>query len=291
METYYRINDDPAKAVSVDGQPYIMSESANNTLEYWSVDWAGNEELPHKTLTGIKLDMTPPSGYILINENATYTNSSYVTLTISAVDAASGVAQMRFSNDNITWASWETYNTSKAWTLTSDYGIKNVYAQFTDVIGLVSKTDTDSIILDTTPPSTRPATRTPEGDVQPDQEVKVSVFVSDLMSHINSVTLSYNLNDSAVWVDQPMSFNATTIRYEATIPGQPTNTLVEYKIVAYDNAGNCAVENNGGLYYVYTVVIPEFPSAIILPLFAIATLLVVLFCRKRWHLFWRARLS
>ena len=59
-ETYYRINNRAVKAVSRDGQPRISTEGANNTLEYWSVDYAGNVE-PHKILAGIKLDKTPPS--------------------------------------------------------------------------------------------------------------------------------------------------------------------------------------------------------------------------------------
>ncbi|MGQ9551913.1 MAG: PKD domain-containing protein, partial [Candidatus Bathycorpusculaceae bacterium] len=60
FETYYRINDGPVNNVSVNGQPHITTEGANNTLEYWSLDKAGNEELPHRILTGIKLDKTPP---------------------------------------------------------------------------------------------------------------------------------------------------------------------------------------------------------------------------------------
>jgi outer membrane protein assembly factor BamB len=60
-ETYYKINDGPIQNVSVHGQPRITTESANNILEFWSVDNAGNEELPHKILTGIKLDKTAPT--------------------------------------------------------------------------------------------------------------------------------------------------------------------------------------------------------------------------------------
>ena len=58
-ETYYRINDGAVKRVSVDGHPLITVEGANNTLEYWSVDNAGNEEA-HKLLVGIKLDKSRP---------------------------------------------------------------------------------------------------------------------------------------------------------------------------------------------------------------------------------------
>jgi hypothetical protein len=51
---------DKRLSARIDGQPLIFSENDNNTLDYWSVDYAGNEELPHNTLTGIKLDKTPP---------------------------------------------------------------------------------------------------------------------------------------------------------------------------------------------------------------------------------------
>ncbi len=59
-ETYYMINSGPANNVSANGQPLITSESANNNLEYWSVDRATNEETPRNSLLGIKLDKTPP---------------------------------------------------------------------------------------------------------------------------------------------------------------------------------------------------------------------------------------
>jgi hypothetical protein len=59
-ETYYKINDGSIYNVSTHGQPNIAIENANNTLEYWSVDWAGNEEFPHKILHGIKLDTKFP---------------------------------------------------------------------------------------------------------------------------------------------------------------------------------------------------------------------------------------
>lgn len=61
LETYYRINNGPVKTLSQDGQPSITTSSANNTLEYWSVDWAGNEEFPHKFLSEIKLDKVKPN--------------------------------------------------------------------------------------------------------------------------------------------------------------------------------------------------------------------------------------
>jgi len=161
METYYRINNGPVKTSSLDGQPYITIEGINNTLEYWSVDWAGNEEVPHKFLFEIKLDNTNP----IMGEPA----------------------------------------------------------------------------------------RIPSGDVQPSQEVKVSVGVTDATSGIKNATLFYTVNNGITWKNQVMNYNISTSLYEATIPCQPDGTLVKFKIVAYDNVGNMAVKDNSGKYYSYQV--------------------------------------
>lgn len=151
--TYYRINNDTIKSVNANGQPYISEESANNTLEYWSVDFAGNQEFPHHVLTGIKLDKTVPSGSILINSGDTYTTSPSVTLSLSASDTLSGVSGIRFSNNGIDWSiSWEPYSTSKVWNLSSGDGLKTVYVQYLDNALLRSQTYNDTIVLDTTAP-------------------------------------------------------------------------------------------------------------------------------------------
>jgi PKD repeat protein len=187
-ETYYKINDGPTKTVSVDGQPLIETESANNKLEYWSIDEAGNEELPHKILTGIKLDKTYPT-------------------------------------------------------------------------------------IET--PS-----RMPDGDVLPDQSVKVSVNVTDAISQVKNVTLYYTINDGETWTDLPMNHTASNL-YEATIPPQQAGTTVRFKIVAYDNAGNNRTLDGAEPYCVYQVV-PEFPLSLFLPLFMIITLMAVI-AYKRKH--------
>ena len=277
-ETYYKINDGPTRTLSADGQPLITTESANNTLEYWSVDNAGNEELPHKILTGIKLDKTAPTGSITINNGDAYTTSTSVTLTLTASDATSGVYQMRFSNDGITWTDWEDYTTSKSWTLTPGDGTKTVYYQIKDNAGLISETYTDTIVLDTTIPNIQTPTREPADDIQPDQSVKVSVNVTDATSQVKNVTLYYTINDGETWTDLPMNHTASNL-YEATIPPQQADTTVRFKIVAYDHAENTATLDGTEPYCTYQV-IPEFPTAMILPLFIVLTLFAVIFRRK-----------
>ena len=103
----------------------------------------------------IILDTTPPSGSILINSGAGYTNSRSVTLTLSASDSLSGVSRMMIANtSSFEGSSWESYRTSRSWTLTSGDGKKTVYVRFKDGAGNVSRVYSDEIILDTNPPTT-----------------------------------------------------------------------------------------------------------------------------------------
>jgi hypothetical protein len=85
---------------------------------------------------------------VSINNGAEYTNSTTVTLTVSAPDAV----QMRFSNDNATWSDWETFAASKSnWNLTNTEGGQTVYAQFQNSTGQVLLGE-DKIIVDLTAP-------------------------------------------------------------------------------------------------------------------------------------------
>ena len=60
---------------------------------------------------------------------------------------------MQFSNDNSNWSTAEAYATSKSWSLASGDGTKTVYAKFSDVAGNWSNAVSNTITLDTTPPS------------------------------------------------------------------------------------------------------------------------------------------
>jgi Zn-dependent metalloprotease len=97
-------------------------------------------------------DVTAPTGSIIVNSGAASTNSTDVTLTISASDNLSPAADidMQFSNDNVNWSSWESLVASRNYTLTSGDGQKTVYVRFRDGAGNHSGAFSDSIILDTT---------------------------------------------------------------------------------------------------------------------------------------------
>ena len=92
-------------------------------------------------------DVVAPTGSISINDGAASTSNTGVSLTLNATDL-SGVASMRFSNDNSTWSAWESYASSRSWTLTAGDGTKTVYVQYRDTTGMTSSSFSDSITLE-----------------------------------------------------------------------------------------------------------------------------------------------
>ena len=133
-------------------EPYATSKtwalapgSGSKTVYVQFKDNAGNISTSY---TGVVvLDADPPTGSIVINGGVAYTTNPNVTLTLSGTDTGSGVSQMRFSNDGISWTGWEPYATSKPWTLASGNGIKAVYVRYLDSAGNPSGIFSNTILL------------------------------------------------------------------------------------------------------------------------------------------------
>ena len=126
---------------SGDGSKYVWVQFKNN---------AGM--ISGQYSDSISLDTSVPTGTIVINSGAVYTPSTSVTLTLSANDTGSGVADMRIGNSGGTWEPWEPYTTNKAWDLIPGAGSKSVWVQFRDNAGNISIQYGDSIILVVDPP-------------------------------------------------------------------------------------------------------------------------------------------
>lgn len=123
-------------------------------------DGKGNWSVP--TTATITLDTAGPTGAVSINSGAAVTNSTGVTLDVTATDT-SGVVQVRIANAgtvdgtgilNDASAVTSAYAASKPWTLAAGAdGIRTVYAQWQDGLGTWSAAQSDTITLDTTPPA------------------------------------------------------------------------------------------------------------------------------------------
>jgi hypothetical protein len=127
-------------------------------IESASVD-ATDGTIDSTANTAYDLDVTISgilSGAVVqINSNDAYTTSKNTTLTLSAT----GASQMKFSNDNITYSTYEAYDTSKSWDINnatcggdSAEGAKTAYVIFKDSFGNEAAAVNDNIIYDTTVP-------------------------------------------------------------------------------------------------------------------------------------------
>ncbi|MFX1563321.1 MAG: Ig-like domain-containing protein, partial [Promethearchaeota archaeon] len=103
---------------------------------------------------------------------------------------------------------------------------------------------------DHTPPSISSIEHSPD-PVEYFDIVTVSADVTDGVTGLASVVLYYKVGGGPFI---PVSMTPTTgDQYEAQIPAQNWNALVQYYINATDNVDNFRVMNNGGLFYSYTV--------------------------------------
>jgi len=125
----------------------------------------------------------------------------------------------------------------------------------------------------------------------------VYVNVTDWGSGVDSVILSYSTNNGVSWSNISMYIRALfegswllkrylSCQYssEYSLPYFDVGTNITYRIIAYDRVGNQAIRDHAGNYYVFTVIIPEFLSFLVLPIFMIATFLtVIVYRRKTWE--------
>ena len=90
----------------------------------------------------------PPEGTITIAAGDQTVHQRAVNVTIDASVAVGTVTQMRFSNDAVSWSSWEPYATQKSWSLSSGAnGLRSVYAAFKSSLGATSDPLTDQTYI------------------------------------------------------------------------------------------------------------------------------------------------
>jgi len=131
---------------------------------------------------------------------------------------------------------------------------------------------------DRTPPTIGDPTQVPDsGAVEPNQTVTVSVEVIDEGVGVSEVVLSYSIDEGQTWTDTTIT-SISLNTYTGEISGFEEGKHVQYKILAYDNSNNLAVEDNAGNYYIYTV-IPEFQNFLIV-IFMISTSIGLILRKK-----------
>ena len=132
--------------VKINGIPATFVAEQANTYEYQytvrqAYDDEGFAELYIRLADGIGnvlvsestglllIDFTPPTGTLVINNNDLMTRSTDVVLGITADDGpeGSGVVNMCFSDDAVTWTAWEPVAATREWQLKGGQGYKTLY--------------------------------------------------------------------------------------------------------------------------------------------------------------------
>ncbi|MDI6916569.1 MAG: right-handed parallel beta-helix repeat-containing protein, partial [Thermoplasmatales archaeon] len=150
---FSQVNITMTRIAGIDVYYYNATYTTVDKYRYyiWANDTSNNQNISIGDEFIISAAPQPPTNLsIVINNGATYTNSSSVTLTLCAENAT----EMMISNDQ-TFAGgvWEVYATSKVWLLLTGDGNKTVYFKCRNDVG-ESEPVNDSIILDTTAPTT-----------------------------------------------------------------------------------------------------------------------------------------
>jgi len=120
----------------------------------------------------------------------------------------------------------------------------------------------------------------PKGEVPAYQFVVVRVNVLDSQTGVDMVILSWRVNNETTWQNITMNYEGLT-SYASYIPGYQKDTLVSYRIIATDKAGNAEIRDHGGSYYTYSTIIPEYQSSLFLLTLILATLATAIAWRIR----------
>lgn len=130
----------------------LPSWQGTNWVNVQVRDRAGNVRLAYRSIV---LDTLAPTVSFSINGGAALTNSRTVNLALTATDATSGVAEMRFainSQAEERYSAWEPFAATKTLTLPNWQGTNSINVQVRDRAGNV-RLAYRSIVLDTLPPT------------------------------------------------------------------------------------------------------------------------------------------
>ena len=113
-----------------------------------ATDIEGDYRLTLQTLP----DPTPPVASMILANGQQATNQLVVPVALTASDDLSGVTEMAFSSDGVTFEDWQVFQTSTTWNFTAGDGRRHLWVKVKSGVGLDSPPATASVIIDTAAP-------------------------------------------------------------------------------------------------------------------------------------------
>ena len=233
--------EDESGLVASDSNTYTTS-SLSEGIWYWKVRVRDGIRWSQWYEGHFIADILPPIGTINIENTTGYTQSTSVSLNLSASDICD-VVEMRFSNDGIAWSPWVPYATSYTWDLVDPSyggidkdGIKYVYVEYKSLTGRVSTSYSDSIILDRGAP---PSPSKPVGVKGLSSRTEIPFKITFTWPSVTdelSTTVQYLvdiIDDTGVVIDSDQTQETEYVFYPRVI-----NTTYYARVRALDIAGN-----------------------------------------------------
>ncbi|MCQ9206804.1 MAG: Ig-like domain-containing protein, partial [Omnitrophica bacterium] len=137
------------------GENLDALSDGKHTVKIASRDHLGNMGYNQITFTvDTGADTVPPTGSILIENDAEYARAASVELNLTASDnmTPEETIEIAFSNDGTSFTAWEEFYTRKRHVMPDGDGTKTVYVKFRDEVGNESSAYSDTITLDTAYP-------------------------------------------------------------------------------------------------------------------------------------------
>ena len=199
---------------------FVVTENGNYTLQYFSVDLAGNTEATKQTSFRIQHDVVPPVTTHEFNgvmgDNGWFVSD--VTVTLSAVDDSAGVAITKYKLDA---GAWTTY--TGTFLVTEDAAVHTLYYYSVDKVGNREADKSATLKIDRTLPI-----------------ISLAVEKTGLNKWLLTATVSDETSGVAkveFYVDSVFVGEDAEAPYELIYSG--TGQIAQ--AIVYDNAGNSAI--------------------------------------------------
>ncbi len=141
------------KATGSTSDESISWPSRDGGIYYIDLNGATDVEGDYRLTVQTVPDPTPPTATVLLFGGRASTNQLTIPVTVGGTEDLSGVTEMAFSFDGITFGSWLPFQTATTIVVPAGDGSRMLWAKVRNGVGLESSSVADAITIDTVSPT------------------------------------------------------------------------------------------------------------------------------------------